>query len=313
MSDFVNRGIIVHGPGNVAGRTFIVTGMYRSGTSLMASILRHAGIFMGSEINDIVHEDAEIVRTVESRDMVALQELIAERNATQPRWGFKQPMLNQMLTADQMTLFDRPRVIATSRDPVAMAVRRSVSEYQEPMQALTDAVASQTALFDFVRALDCPTLLISYEKALKHREDFIRSLLRFCDLPCDAALCGRLVALIEPERPEYLAAVRRHYVGLLEGVSYGRLYGWCWLPQVPDPVTVEVLVDDRVAGTVVADVFRQDLLDAGIGAGRHGFFVALETLGARPDSVIRARVARHDVELMCSGRFLREYGAPAGA
>jgi hypothetical protein len=38
-------------------RTFIATGLYRSGTSLVASILQQAGIFMGRQINDAVFED----------------------------------------------------------------------------------------------------------------------------------------------------------------------------------------------------------------------------------------------------------------
>ena len=54
-----------------------------------------------------------------------------------------------------------------------MAVRTSLSEYQEPMRALRDAVADQAALMAFVSELNCPNLLLSYEKALTFPRDFI--------------------------------------------------------------------------------------------------------------------------------------------
>jgi hypothetical protein len=58
--DLINRGVIINplaGRSQRSGRTFIVTGLHRSGTSLVASILQHAGIFMGRQINDAVFED----------------------------------------------------------------------------------------------------------------------------------------------------------------------------------------------------------------------------------------------------------------
>ena len=75
MSDdhLINKGVIIDrpmggtmgsdGPGNPparGSRTFIVTGLHRSGTSLVSAILQHAGIFMGRQINDAVFEDEEI-------------------------------------------------------------------------------------------------------------------------------------------------------------------------------------------------------------------------------------------------------------
>jgi hypothetical protein len=73
-----------------------------------------------------------------------------------------------------------------------------------------------------------------------------------------------------------------------------------------EPIELDVLVDDRVAVTVRADVFRQDLLDQGIGNCCHGYIVALDQLHARRESVIRVRVARHGVELDNSGKTVRE-------
>lgn len=312
--DLLNRGFIVNLAGSQtggAGRTFIVTGLLRSGTSLIASILLQSGLFIGDEINDIVYEDEAIARALTTGDNDALKRIIGERNANYRSWGFKLPMLFRYLQPAQMALFNDPRLIVTFRDPVSISVRMALSEYQEPMQALRDATAELNALMAFVEGVECPSLLLSYEKALTFPHDFVDAIMRFCDIPANAALQERLIGMIEPNQPRYIAGARRRYDGQIEGVLDGRLYGWCRLTHSTDPVELEVMVDDQRVLSVVADVFRGDLRDAGIGEGNHGFFIALDALGAGPDSLIRIKAATHGVELGNSGRRLREYGAPA--
>jgi hypothetical protein len=311
--DLVNKGFIVNRPAasmpGRGGRTFIVTGLHRSGTSLVASVLRHVGIFMGAEINDLVHEDEAIAKILIARDFNALRRLIRQRDANYGTWGFKFPMLCKSLRPDDVALFSDPHIIVAFRDPVSVAVRKSLSEYQEPMAALRIAVDDQAAMLTFVERLQCPTLLLSYEKSLVFPDDFIDSILQFCDLPRSNALRENLVRLIEPNRQTYIAQVRRHYGGVIDGVTGGWLYGWCCLTAVADPVALRLFVDDQPVLAFLADVFRQDLLDAGFGTGHHGFAIDLATLPIRPDSVIRIRVADHAIELDNSGRPLEVYQA----
>ncbi|HVC60895.1 MAG TPA: hypothetical protein VND19_11105 [Acetobacteraceae bacterium] len=309
--DLVNKGFIVDrpdpGPPGRAGRTFIVTGLYRSGTSLVASVLRQVGIFMGSEINDIVHEDEAFARVLEARDRDGLKRLIGERNAAYGTWGFKAPMLCRWLDPEDMALFNDPHVIAAFRDPVAISVRTALSEYQEPMRALRNAVGDLAAMMTFLEHLRCPTLLLSYEKSLVFPGDFIDAITQFCGVPQSDALRGQLTRLIEPNRPTYIAGSRRRYEGIIEGVTGGCLYGWCRLTGVADPVALDLFVDDRRVLAFVADAFRQDLLDAGYGRGTNGFYLDLAKLDLRPDAVIRIKVAVHGIELDNSGRRAEEY------
>ena len=61
-----------------------------------------------------------------------------------------------------------------------------------------------------------------------------------------------------------------HDVGNCSVVS-----GWAWDSTQPTgPVSVDIYVDGTLAGTVQAATFRQDLLNAGIGNGSHGFSIA---------------------------------------
>ncbi len=309
--DLVNKGFVVlrpqAGDAGRAGRTFIVTGLYRSGTTLVASMLRQVGMFMGEEINDIVHEDEAVARIIEEGDRAALLQLVAARNAAYGTWGFKLPMLCRWLAAADMPLFHQPHVIVTFRDPLAISVRTSLSEYLDPMQALHDAGHDMAAMVRFVEQLGCPTLLVSYEKALVFPSDMVDAIAGFCGLPHSKALRQQLVGAIRPNRETYLLGARRRYEGRIEGIAGGRLYGWCRLTGVADPVSLELFLDDRLAASFAADAFRQDLLDAGFCRGCHGFFLDLAKIGARSDAVVRIKVAGHGVELDDSGRRVRDY------
>lgn len=73
-------------------------------------------------------------------------------------------------------------------------------------------------------------------------------------------------------------------------------------------MALELSADGLVVRSFLADAFRQDLLDAGIGNGRHGFFLDVATLGVRPDAVVRITVAGQGLELRNSGQRLDGYG-----
>jgi len=313
--ELVNKGIIMNRPGppEPGGRTFIVTGLHRSGTSLVASILRRVGIFMGSEINDNVHEDEEIVRIMSIRDRPGLKRLIRGRAANYGTWGFKFPMLCGSFNPRDLALFGNPHVIVTFRDPISIAVRNTLSEYQEPMKGLRAAVDEQNAMLTFIERLRCPALLLSYEKSIIFPGDFVDAIIGFCGLPANDLLREGLLLLVDPNRTSYIAQARRRYEGVIDGMTGGLLGGWCRLTGANDPVELELLVDDQPVTHVSANEFRQDLLDAGIGDGNHAFVLDVRELGLDPNAMIRMKVARHGVELRNSGRRLDAYDVSSNA
>jgi len=82
-----------------------------------------------------------------------------------------------------------------------------------------------------------------------------------------AAQAGQLVDASPAQGP---------LLGFFERVSDGCANGWAQDTEYPDsPVCLDVLVDGLVVAQVLAERFRADLLQAGIGDGRHGFCVAL--------------------------------------
>jgi SAM-dependent methyltransferase len=85
------------------------------------------------------------------------------------------------------------------------------------------------------------------------------------------------------ERPEGLEAAparrsprARRFVGYIDLLDQHTVAGWAADTTTPTaPLTVEVYFDDRLQATLSADLFRQDVKDAGYGDGRKGFMLAL--------------------------------------
>jgi SAM-dependent methyltransferase len=82
----------------------------------------------------------------------------------------------------------------------------------------------------------------------------------------------------EPHRESDSEAIQDAMIkwGVLDtGSGAELLAGWAWDHSQPDsPVSVEIYDGGTKVATLLADQFRQDLADTGIGDGRHGFYYA---------------------------------------
>lgn len=94
--------------------------------------------------------------------------------------------------------------------------------------------------------------------------------------------------------------------GCIDAVDLAKrlIKGWAWDRRQPEaPVPVDVWVGDTLLDTIVADDFREDLLAAGKGTGRHGFTYCLPS---HLTSILplHVRFAGTKRELQSSPRFL---------
>ncbi len=65
--------------------------------------------------------------------------------------------------------------------------------------------------------------------------------------------------------------------GQLDSVDRSLIRGWAQDARLPhQPVSLLVMVNGTLTGRVIANRFRQDLADAGLGDGRHGFELHIE-------------------------------------
>ena len=87
--------------------------------------------------------------------------------------------------------------------------------------------------------------------------------------------------------------------GSLDAVTADVIAGWAWDKSQPDtPIKVDIIDGDKKLTTVLADEFRQDLLDAKAGNGKHAFnYPTPESLKDGKPHTIRAKITGTDKEL----------------
>ena len=91
--------------------------------------------------------------------------------------------------------------------------------------------------------------------------------------------------------------------GFVDQVGPDMVAGWVVLKDRPDQaVSVDVFADGRFLGTATANLYREDLKDAGIGNGRHGFMLRLSRTVIDPASVaVRCTIADATLPLSQAG------------
>ena len=311
----LNQGVIAHSSPqrgrrlNIQRKTLLITGLARSGTSMLAALVQEAGVWLGDHVYEPINEDAEITQILRARDFTRLDALIKRQNGKTPVWGFKMPDLHHFLQHDELQHFRNPHLIVIYRDPVSVAVRSVLSEQADGTEAIIETTAAMHSLAQFVRASRLPFLLLSYEKALLFPQVFIDSVLAFCGIKLDEEKRAGLRRHVQPNRAQYVLTSKRAFEGHLEGVRDGRLHGWARHIGNLAPVLLDLLIDDRLAATFQSGDFRNDLLAAGVGNGNHAFFLDLGEHDVNDSSKIRVRVNRRTFELENSGRSLAELKA----
>ena len=304
----LNDGLITANPQPFAPeqRTIIVTGVARSGTSMIAQLVGIAGVFMGQALDEVVFEDHAVADAFASTDPDLLTTLVATRNAQTEVWGFKRPHLFNLEAPKFQALFREPRFIVTYRDPVAVAKRNGISEYTDVSTGLRAAASDIQRCVEFTLALTCPVLLISYEKALLRPAALVEELVAFCGLNTQMAQRDRMVGAIQANRDEYVQSARRLFQGYVDRIKDGALLGWCWQIGVPDPVMLDISIGDRPSVSVMADDFRADLAGADVGFGRHAFHLDLSGKDLGNEEIVTVRVNGRVFKLSGSGKTVGE-------
>ncbi len=110
--------------------------------------------------------------------------------------------------------------------------------------------------------------------------------------------CGDLRPPAAPSIVARPASLRSH----LGYVGRERISGWAWDSELPyEAVTLLVFDNDVQIAELVANIYRKDLLAAGIGTGRHGFeFWFPGGLSPSIRHVIHVRRASDGADLRCS-------------
>lgn len=197
--------------------TFCIIGVPRSGTSMVAGILRMLGIPMGERVDPDNNEDLDFLGHNGDRDVFRSQErvgeraaylerirhLICERNASLPRWGWKDPLA--LYYAEEVVAELRnPHFILVTRDIGAVALREFLEEAPEPERLfvyLNRLAAEYGSMSTSLTRMDRPTLLVSYERGLRHPAEMIEEIAAFVGMDAlEPARLAEIIRYVVPDR-----------------------------------------------------------------------------------------------------------------
>jgi len=292
-----------------APMTLIVSGVGRSGTSMVAKVLASLGVPMGRTNGLAVFEDQEFAAALFEFDYNRTRQLIGAHDSQHQRWGFKFASIQNHIFPPQLEYFRNPRLIVVMRDVIATASRSYASdpEMKDIEEALLNVTKQTHDMMHFIRCATCPTLLVSYEKFIAFPDKAIDQIAAFCGITITAETRREARRAIEPNNPKYIELFHPSHRGNFDSVKEGVVIGWCALNGSDEPVEVELLADGAVKAIAKADVYRADLLAAGIGMGCHGFRFDIAGLDASEDTILQVRTADGSHIVFGSGRRLGDF------
>ena len=213
-------GWVVNAPVPGKRKTFCVLGVARGGTSMVSGLLTQLGIPMGETIDEANREDLEFtahrgnrrlfwgeeLRDERVRYIEHLRRQIGLRNERHGCWGWKDPIAIYYLPDIENDLIN-PHYVLITRDAGAIATAEMLAfQESEPRVLLNyfrSAVGEYERCVEFLMNGNRPTLVISYERAVRYPIDTVQLCARFAlgdtaRLPQDEF--DKLVAYIRPER-----------------------------------------------------------------------------------------------------------------
>lgn len=313
----INRGMVeINGPAQTAHqRTLIVLGTARSGTSLAAGVLHHLGLFMGEMASAPVYEDTRLAEATESawlaptteiqgssHHLKCTQAIIDEYNSAHHVWGWKRPSSLHYLDKLHGEIRN-PVYIVMFKDVLAIANRNLISMGSNLLPAVRQALAEYGLLVDFLSRENPPALLVSYDKAMANKADFVKSLAGLTGLDHSEEQRTAAQSFIDPSSATYLRATRAHrFIGSLDLVETRRVAGWASRVGSQVSVRIGIFVNDQYVASSTANLFRPDLKKVGVSAtGRIAFDVAISP-PLNPGDVVRVRPVDDVVDLNNSPR-----------
>jgi len=290
MSDtLINKGVTVLGTPATPDAPVVVVGTARGGTSMVAGALAHLGVFMGDAAVAPVYEDTRLSAAFESADDQAVEAILERYASSAHRVGWKRPSsIDQLERVDR--LFGKPRYVFVFKDVFAIANRNSISMRSETLSGMARALEQYQRVVEFLRKAQPSALLVSYDKAMAYKHEFIQSLVEFCGIEVSEAQRQAALDFIDPEPAAYLDASRiTKAQGRLDMARDNVVAGWARYLHQSKSATVDIYVNDTQVGSVHAREQRRDLVERlGVACG---FTFALPS-ELSPGDIVRARV--HD-------------------
>lgn len=296
-----NKGIVVAKPqSNHTQKTIIVVGVARGGTSIVSGVLNHLGVFMGNA-QAPVYEDLRLSLAFEKQSKEKFETVIDDYNKQHGVWAWKRPSTLHAL-AKIARKVRNPHFVFVFRDMLSIANRNIISMHKDIAWGLKSALDDYSKIVKFINKSKYPALLISSEKAVKYKNDYIEALACFVGVTPTDTQNLTAQTFLSSNPTAYLDATRLTKAkGEVDKalLRAGRLKGWACYVVNHGEVQVEVVANGKVMATIKADQFEKQYKKSGIHpTGYCGFEADLRCLGVRPNDELVIRVKGDIVPLL---------------
>jgi hypothetical protein len=162
-------------------RTYVIYGMPRGGTTMVAGVARLCGLNIGDNL-PVNCEDPELNIDLlrqqgASKPVEHIVSAIRRRNSSLDVWGWKFPAAAQYLNEIKPELRN-PHLVLVFRDALATATRHvhKPEDIGPQIRRVNDVIIRNWQL---AKGWNVPTLLVSYERAMLNPEAFVEQLSEF--------------------------------------------------------------------------------------------------------------------------------------
>jgi hypothetical protein len=240
-------------------KTIIVVGSARGGTSMIAGILYHLGIPMGTAVKP-VFEDLRLASAFETQNKSRINSIITEYN-NNPVWAFKRPGAINYLAqiADDVR---NPHFVFIFRDVFSIAHRNGISMGSNLVDAMGNALNDYGKIIEFISENKYPYLMCSSEKVNAYPEKVVEALVEFSGVVASTKQVESAIRFIDPESTEYLNASRiNRSHGQVGQVKNNIVVGWAAWFYRDEPVIVEVYLNNVLIAESEAVDLRSHLVE----------------------------------------------------
>jgi hypothetical protein len=190
--------IVVRPANNQAEKTYVILGVERGGTSMVAGMIRALGIDLG-ERSGRNHEDPRFL----AEDQDVLKKRIAQNNAAGDIWGFKMPKASLMLDFYLQNLRN-PHFILVFRNIASVVDSWQTRGGSDPLQTSGHALNYYSTAVNTLSASHCPLLFANYERGCDQPEAFARALAEFLNVNDGESAISKAAAVVTGEGGGYV-------------------------------------------------------------------------------------------------------------
>lgn len=234
-------------------KTLIVVGPARGGTSLIAGVLAHLGVFMGTQSTSPTYEDLRLASACRTGDATQVAQVMREYDSSHEVWGYKRPAIIDHFDIVHAQARN-PVYLFVFKDMFSIANRNRISMKIGIQDALHRAYQDYGKILNFVRERRPNGMLISYDRVMQDREAFVELMEGLVPDGVGQEQRANALAFIDPNPAAYLNASRiTRAVGEISSLVAGRVAGRARYAAAPQRAArVEVVVDGEVRGTTQA-------------------------------------------------------------